>query len=211
MFDQEFIELARSVYFRNDERAGVQARDQPQAGIAAGRGKVVPELPRRNDLADRLASGRSAEARRSAAASKRSITSSTPIRSITPGFSILLPQGMSAAGLRSICVPPRRTCPRTSGGRNKALNGSGCWPRAGPVHEYPRYWPCAWAGIRRQQQLRACTHRQQLFQGVLAGEIQWRPLAIGQYGIGHGPFAGGWPPHQHHAPAMGCGMVHDAA
>ena len=33
------------------------------------------------------------------AASKRSITSSTAIRSITPGFSILLPQGISLAGL----------------------------------------------------------------------------------------------------------------
>ena len=43
-FDQEFIDLARSVYFNNDKRAAPQARDQLALEVGPDRGKAVHGL-----------------------------------------------------------------------------------------------------------------------------------------------------------------------
>ena len=46
-FDARFIELARAVYFENDERAAIKRRINISSGIGIGRGKILQQLQAR--------------------------------------------------------------------------------------------------------------------------------------------------------------------
>ena len=44
-FDDEFVRLARAVYFENDERARIKKDINLRAGLGLRRGEVLPGLP----------------------------------------------------------------------------------------------------------------------------------------------------------------------